>query len=405
MSRPRENRPPGLEKRRRANGAIRCYWRAKEQYVAAGYSPAVVALPGDWNDPRDRQIIADRCRRLEAEMLAYVDGRPRPGRPAGTIAWLCDQYQTHKGSPYHTRRRGTQAFYDTYIRAIVAAVGEVRPEDVTGPDIRRWHDNWARPTREGGEPRIRTAQAIISTLKVVVAFGVELKDSGAREMQAVMSAMRFPTPARRRIAMSAEQAASIQSTALEMGFPSMAIAVALQFWTALRQRDVIGEWLPDAGARDGAIRRPGHRWHIGLVWGEHIDPVTLDMRKPTSKSNGRVTVEHALAEIPAVVAALDAVPLERRVGPVVIDEATGVPYTPRSFVRRFRKIATAAGVPATVWNMDARAGAITDALNASADPVAVMKSAGHTQLSTTMGYNRGEKVQSLAVARARLKRS
>ena len=57
---------------------------------------------------------------------------------------------------------------------------------------------------------------------------------------------------------------------------------------------------------------------------------------------------------------------ERRVGPIVINERTGRPYTPEQCRYNFRLIARKAGIPDTLWNMDARAGAVTEAYEAGA---------------------------------------
>jgi hypothetical protein len=54
--------------------------------------------------------------------------------------------------------------------------------------------------------------------------------------------------------------------------------------------------------------------------------------------------------------------------------------------------------------MDSRAGALSEAFEAGAEPADVMKAATHTQLSTTMGYNRGSVVQSSRVAELRVAR-
>ena len=52
--------------------------------------------------------------------------------------------------------------------------------------------------------------------------------------------------------------------------------------------------------------------------------------------------------------------------------------------------------------MDSRAGAVSEAFEAGAAPADVMKAATHTQMSTTMGYNRGGIVQSGRVAELRI---
>jgi hypothetical protein len=85
----------------------------------------------------------------------------------------------------------------------------------------------------------------------------------------------------------------------------------------------------------------------------------------------------------------------------VIEERSRKPWTPSHFSRQFRKIARAAGWPDNVWNMDSRAGAVSEAFEAGAQAEDVMRAATHTQMSTTMGYNRGAVVQSSRVAELR----
>lgn len=394
---------PGLEKRVRADGTIRCYWRAPKRFANSGYEPLFVALGGDWNDLTHRPEIIAHCHRLHEAMLAAITGtRVATKYRPGTIAALCDIFQKHKGSPYHKRRQDTRLFYDNSIRLLIRTVGDRLAKKIIGPDVTEWMENWAAPKGDG-PLRLRRAKAAVQTLKVVVKFGVQLKDPGAIELHAVLSTMTFENAPPRTSAMTAAHAAAICEKAREMGYPSIARAVSLQFWTMLRQKDVLGEWVNDPAPTEGSIRDGLYRWQMGLLWGEHLDPATLKLRKPTSKSNGKTAVEHDLRETPACAAEFADVPADRRVGPVIIDEATGLPWTRNRFGKVFRKIREAAGVPAHVWNMDARSGGVTDAFNAGADPVAVMKAAGHTQMQTTFRYNRGAEVQSIAVARARMR--
>ena len=133
----------------------------------------------------------------------------------------------------------------------------------------------------------------------------------------------------------------------------MALGVTLQFECTLRQRDVIGEWIKD-GSEQG-------RWQNGLTW-SHIGADGI-LRKKTLKTGA--PAEHRLSDHPDLAVELDRVPLDRRVGPLVVDEKLGVPYTAERYRKWFRQIARAAGIPDTVWSMDARAGAITEGWRAA----------------------------------------
>jgi hypothetical protein len=218
-----------------------------------------------------------------------------------------------------------------------------------------------------------------------VNYGCELRCSDAIELAEVLRRTEFSTPSRRKKKPTFEQIRAFRKAALERGRASLALAITLQFELGLRQKDVIGEWV-DRGAGG---------WQWGLCW-QHIDEHSI-LRKPTSKSNGEEVAEHDLKLHPDLLALLPS----RGVGPIVLDERTGKPWSKSHFSRTFRRIARSAGWPDELWNMDSRAGAVSEAFESGAEPADVMKAATHTQLSTTLGYNRGGLVQSARVAQLR----
>lgn len=410
----RKGDAPGLEKRRNKDGSIRCYWRPERKYLGMGYTPSTpVRLVGDWAKEGDRFRIIDQANRLQSQMLLIVGGaNTKVTAPIGTIKWYCERYQTDPESPYRECRHDTQTFYDKGIKILCDTVGGRLVSEVNGIDVARWAKRWAEPKEPGGTPRKTRARMAVSALKVVLAFGSQFKETKhhAMELKSVLSGMRFKGgKGRRQQAMTREQCEAICAKARELGMPSVARAVAIQFWTALRQKDVIGErvWPDEAtknahhGGHGIAVNKTKKRWQTGLLWGEHLSH-SMILRKPTSKSNGNIVVEVDLRLLPAVMREFEDVPPESRVGPVILDPRDGLPYTRYRFASDFRRAADAAGVPREVWNMDARAGAITESLGVGAQPVDVMKAAGHTQLATTMGYNRGSREQTGRVAQLRV---
>jgi integrase len=181
-----------------------------------------------------------------------------------------------------------------------------------------------------------------------------------------------------------------------MGLGSIALATTLQFELSLRQKDVIGEWEP-APLSEGGIVHKGTRWANGLQWSE-IDLAML-LRKTHIKTGAYV--EFDLKLYPTLIEEIERVPRENRIGPMIISERTGEPYKHRTFTQTWRKVADKAGVPKTVWNMDARAGAISEAYDAGAFETDVMKHAGHKNRQTSARYNRGTLEQTSRVARQR----
>jgi hypothetical protein len=92
------------------------------------------------------------------------------------------------------------------------------------------------------------------------------------------------------------------------------------------------------------------------------------------------------------------IPADRRVGPLIIDEKAGRPYAHDAYGREWRLVARAAGIPDKVWNMDARAGGITEAEDADATLDHIRSAAAHSQASTTIRYSRGAVGKSQEVA-------
>ena len=100
-------------------------------------------------------------------------------------------------------------------------------------------------------------------------------------------------------------------------------------------------------------------------------------------------------------AELQRVPLEARIGPEVRCEGTGRPWKQRQFASRFRDIARSAGIPDDVWNMDARAGAVTEAYDKGAREEDDMDLATHKERKTNQGYNRGRMTKTSRVSTLR----
>ena len=384
---------PGLRRMKRG-GRVDLYWVATRAAVASGYTPTVVRLHGDMDLPDEAQAVAQRCRVLTAEMRQWISGRPAaPSASTGTIAWLCDIYQTDRDSPYRGLRPSSQVSYDESIKILRDTVGSRRIDAVTGKDVRRWFKSWGRADPETevlANPR--RAYGAIQLLRIVVNFGVESGSRASVGLKLILQAQRFKQPKRRKLIMTREQVDLFIHAAHAANLPSLALAVALQFSCALRQKDVIGEWVSQAAG--------GRRWTTGLLWGDHI-ALDWTLAKPTSKSNGEEVAEFDLKLLPLAMAELQRVSAEARIGPVVRCESTGRPWKQRLFAQRFREVARAAGIPDTVWNMDTRAGAVTEAYDMGAREEDAMDLATHKERKTNQGYNRGRMVKTSRVSTLR----
>ncbi|WP_454919271.1 tyrosine-type recombinase/integrase [Xanthobacter sediminis] len=398
---------PGLKWRARKNGRA-AYWVARADLVLKGFRPETVRIHFDPADPNHMMVIAGRCMMLQAEMLSWSAGhRERREAYDGTLGSLIREYQTSEDSPYRDLRPNTRTFYDYGLELLEANVGNRHIRGIDGADVRRWYRAFRQPRplteeqiaagKKLGPERVRRAYAAIQMLRVVVGFGVSLVRPECVSLDEAMRKMEFEGVRTRETRMTHEQVTAFRKAAHDLGRPSMALGVILQFDLGMRQRDVIGEWRRLESPSEDGITDGLWRWSDGLAW-SHISGTIL--RKRTSKTGK--DVEHDLANLPDAAAELGLVPAARRIGPLILNEETGRPYKRRIYAKWFRKIAREAGIPDDVWSMDARAGAVTEALDAGAVPLDVMTAAGHTQLSTTQRYDRTTLQKTARVAQLRV---
>jgi hypothetical protein len=371
---------PGIVIRTNKNGECAYYWRASAALVREGFRPSVVRLHGT------PEVMQSHALLLRAQMLEW-GSHDQVSPYTGTLKSLVARYQADPESPYRDLRHTTQLTYYKHLRLLVRAKGDRRIDHLTGGDIRRWYKEIAQDgTRQS------YAYLTVSILKAVIAYGASEGYADCARLRESMSAARFLNGPARTTRMTYAQVCSFRDAAHKIGRASMALGVTLQFECSLRQRDVIGEWIKD-GTQHG-------RWQNGLAW-SHIGADGI-LRKKTSKTGA--SAEHRISDHPDLAAELDRVPLDRRVGPLVVDEKLGLPYTAARYRRWFRQIARTAGIPDDVWNMDTRAGAITEAWESGAEPASVMAMATHTQLTTSRRYNRSNVEQISRAARLRLER-
>jgi len=388
---------PGRKVLKRKNGRKDVYWVAAESAVKAGYRPKTVRLFDDPGDPVAPLATVLKCQVFQAEMLEWVAGMAtsRNMAPAGTISWLIDLYLTDEDSPYRSIRQSSQPSYLRSLAIIKETVGDRRIDRVTGKDVRHWFKRWGRANDKGKLKHHYRAYSCIQLLRIIVYFGKETRDRATIELAQTIRGMRFNQPKGRSQKITKMQVISLIAGAHEMQMPSMALAISLQYGCSLRQKDVIGEWINEGGKQ---------HWSSGLIWGQHIKK-DWTLNKPTSKSNFEEIAEFDLNLIPLVMAELVRIPLEKRIGPVIRNETTGLPYRQNEFSRRFRRIAREVKIPDNIWNMDIRAGAITDALNKGAQPADVMKAATHKTLNMNLHYDRERLDKTDRVSKARFGRS
>lgn len=387
---PQVENAPGLRWRARANG-WEAVWRPRTDLDKRGFTPKFVRL---WTGLEPNKIeqawISDRCNVLQAEMLVWGRG----GVPAvasyydKTIKTLINCYTSDKDSAFHGKRFKTRDNYTGLMRRIasdtwttedeVRVIGEERIADIKARTLLRWHEKWS----SGG--KIAMGHSLIGMMRTLFGFGATiLEDPECERLCGVLHKMKFKMAKPRTEQITAEQVVAIRRTARLMGMRSIALAQALQFELMLRQKDVIGEWVPINEPGTSDVLAGNYKWIWGMRWSDIDDNMIL--RKTTSKRQKDIEVDLKLA--PMVLEEFgQSIP---SVGPVIVNEKTGVPYITWQFRAEWRAVARAAGIPDAVKNMDSRAGGITEATDAGAELEHVRHAATHGDIAMTQRYSRG----------------
>jgi hypothetical protein len=231
------------------------------------------------------------------------------------------------------------------MRRLVDTCGPDKLAALKPSDIQRFYDSWT----EGG--KIAMGHSLITMLRALASFGTTvLEDSDCERLSMVLHNMRFSVARSQKEQLTADHVKKIISKAHEMGRSSIALAQAFQFDCTLRQKDVIGEWVPHGESGVSDVTHGKKKWLRGLRWSEIDRDLTL--RHVTSR--GGKLIEKRLSEAPLVKAEFERIGALPQSGPIIVSEFTGLPYTAAEFRRWWRKVADAAGVPKNVKNMDSR---------------------------------------------------
>ena len=388
---------PGLK--RRGKNRDRLYWIARTDIARAGYTPRLVRLSYNINDPDDHRLIEAACQRLDAEMKSWSSGNKKQEKYFdGTVLSLSRRYQTDEASPFKGHKWNWQDRETRILKMIESAFGSRALSSLGNTDFSRWYDAAKKPKVAGGPERIDRAVKIMKLLRQMISYGAAAELAHCERLFNILSKMRFKGPARRRVKLEVHHVEAFVLKAIEMNRISLALGTAVQFETMMRAKDVIGEYEPigDTDRSLGIVLNNG-RWVNGLTWADI--PPSMVIKKDTTKTGATVVADLKLC--PLVMKVLALIPADKRVGPLIIDEKSGRPYAEDGYAREWRIVARAADIPDHIKNMDARAGAISEADDALAPLDEIRSSAGHTQASTTQRYIRGAVGKSKHVAELR----
>lgn len=360
-------------------------WQARTDLAIRGYHPKNVRIMKVGFEPTDmeRRFISEVCTTMQRDMLywAHEGELPRKDVYDGTLRGLIGAYQTDPVSPYHKVRFASRRYYDGLLVALTKALPrDLRIEEIRPRTVHEWHKEWS-------ERGLSQAHGIISMLRMVIGFGaIYLECEVCQQKRALLSGMRFKMLPPRKEILTADMATKIRAEAHRVGRPEIALAQAIQFECTLRQKDVIGEWVPYIEDGTSDILDPPRelKWLRGIRWSEIDD--NLILRHVTSKRQKEIEVDLKLA--PMVMEELAKMGDRQRSGALIVNADTGLPYRTYLFRRYWRKIADDAGIPKAIRNMDTRAGAITEATDSGAALEDVRHAATHSNVAMTQRYSR-----------------
>ena len=390
-----------------------------------GFPDYCIPLPPDATDEELAALCQHHSARLRAHIAsvtATTVDEPSATRTRydGSVRAACRIYQEHPLSSFQTVKHNTQSTYLGSLKVLEETVGARLIRNVTVLDCRNWYSQWRKGVvsidpdgnRQIGPERIDRAHDAISMFRTVIYFMAALRHEDCKSLKVELRGEKFEKGGAREQELTYAHVSAFIRTALDLGRRGVmpydralycAIATAAQFELMVRQKDIIGDWAPIRFDRRypagiAKLEREGEVWTGFFTW-ENIPGWRWKMK--TSKSKYRAAADFDLTRYTLLHPLLELVAHDKRTGSIVKGEGD-LPARYRSFVKWWRQIANAAGIPVDVESMDARAGGATEAEEAGATLEAIQGALTHNKQTTTLGYirRRSKKIADVADARS-----
>ena len=267
-----------------------------------------------------------------------------------TIADLIAAYKADENSGHHKLSFNVRIDRERYLSRLEDAFGERPLSSIKGQTIGIWYRQWTDGRK------FAVGNALIGQLRAIVRHGfLTAEDDDCYRLLLALDNVSIRSTKPRNKSLSEEHVNAIRAKAREVGYFSVALAQALQYELMLPQREVIGEWLPRSEAKDGLPARFNDKvWVGGLRW-EQIDAdYVLTHRGSTcEKPIDLKKAPMAFEELDRLIKFLGHKP---KSGPIVVCEATALPWVGIQFRHIWRKLADIAGVPREYKNRDSHGG-------------------------------------------------
>jgi hypothetical protein len=287
----------------------------------------------------------------------HTETKTSPLPPLLTLAALAERYFNDERSPIHPLRFRTRKNYIRIIKAIIRQHGERKLADLNSEAFQAIYDEW------NAAGKVSMAHAKIAMMRILFSFGTDvLKDSGCERLSFVLHRMQFARSKTKnqQKGLTSDQVAAIIEKAHEMDLSPIALAVALQFeCRKLRQKDIIGEWLPisEKSPPSEIIDDGGkNKWVHGIRWNYINENWILRHTLCWERTEIEIDLRKApmvRAELEKIKQRLGSLPTQ---GAVIVNEKTKLPWDYDTFRARWRAIADAAGLSKEVKYADSRTG-------------------------------------------------
>lgn len=270
---------------------------------------------------------------------------------------LMSCYRSHERSAYQELRHRTRQSYESLLRRLERDLGAQQIQNLDRDRLARAHAEW---TTVSG---VAMAHSLVTMLRGLATFGTTvLKDRACRELRMTLHDMAFPVPERRAEHLTRNDVIAVRRKAHEMGLPSLALAQAFQFDCELRQKDVIGEWVPqDSDPGESDVTDGDLKWLRGLRWEEIDQRLILRHRNSITLKETEVNLRNSkmVLEELMLMYGLDETEVFHRSnlperGPIITREVDHLPYQNHAFRRQWRRVADACDISKNVRNMDSR---------------------------------------------------
>lgn len=293
------------------NGKLYRYWQPKPKYLVQGVwkecTMRRVALKGE-NWP-------DKAQELTRKLTKWRKGYEVTTKAEGTVGWLVSEYRSDP--TFKDLEASTQKLYLHYLQLLDKKVGDFPINRVTKDEARKLYRHFAKTTTRG-------ATQFVQVARVVFRYGESI-DKVAKNP---FDKMKVAKDKARQGILSPEEIKAAKAKAVELGLPSIALAIQMGY---------------DAGQRPGDIREAKRKDYDGK-WARF------------TQSKTKAVVDTPVFKFPVLKAMMDAVKHDSVLW--LHEERTGKPYSKDMLCTRVREVFRAAGLGDNVQFRDLRRTAV-----------------------------------------------